>query len=118
MARPLQILLIENHSDTLVYLVRHLEHSGHSVTSARTAGEARAIRPDCQPDALICDIGLPDGDGWELLAEFGECRPGLCIAMSGYGMPSDLQRSREAGFHHHLIKPFLPADLDALLEMA
>ena len=114
-ARPLQILLVENHEDTLIYLSRHLEHDGHTVILARTASETEAAARETKCDVLLCDIGLPDKDGWSLLAGLGDARPQLCIAMSGYGMPSDLERSREAGFHHHLTKPFLPADLDSLL---
>jgi len=114
-ARPLHILLVENHEDTLFYLSRHLEQGGYSVTIARTAGETEAAAGQSKHDVLLCDIGLPDKNGWDLLAGLGESRPPLCIAMSGYGMASDVRRSLEAGFHHHLTKPFLPADLDALL---
>jgi CheY-like chemotaxis protein len=67
---------------------------------------------------LLCDIGLPDADGWELLVALGDSRPPFCIAMTGYGAAADVQRSRNAGFHHHLTKPFLPAHLDALLAKA
>jgi len=115
MTRPLHILLVENHEDTLHYLHRHLEDEGHSVTAARTAGEARMASVRGTPDVLLCDIGLPDDDGWKLVSGMGNSRPQLCIAMSGRGMASDVRRSLEAGFQHHLVKPFLPADLDALL---
>ncbi len=107
-ARPLHILLVENHEDTLIYLSRHLEGDGHSVTIARTARETTEAAKQRRHDVLLCDIGLPDKDGWDLLADLGDARPPLCIAMSGYGMASDLQRSREAGFHHHLTKPSCP----------
>jgi len=115
MERPRHILLVENHDDTLLFLRRHLEFAGHSVTTARTAAEAQDAARQNPPDVLLCDIGLPDQDGWELLAGLGGSRPGLCIAMSGYAMAEDLRRSREAGFDHHLVKPFLPSDLDSLL---
>ena len=115
MASALRILLVENHEDTLLYLRRHLENNGHSVTAARSAGEAMEAAREQQADVLLCDIGLPDVEGWSLLTALADTRPPLCIAMSGYGMSSDLQRSREAGFHHHLVKPFLPSHLDELL---
>ena len=64
------------------------------------------------------DIGLPDGNGWELIEEMGESRPAYAIAMSGYGMRADLNRSAEAGFRHHLIKPISAKKLDTLLKVA
>ena len=67
-------------------------------------------------DVLISDIGLPDGDGWQLIAQMKNKPFG--IAMSGYGANSDLEKSHAAGYKHHLTKPFLPDDLDALLEEA
>jgi CheY-like chemotaxis protein len=116
--RPLSILLVENHEDTLAYLCRHLEGSGHSVTVARTSAESEAAAKQSPHDVLLCDIGLPDDNGWNLLSKLGRSRPSFCIAISGYGMAQDVQRSREAGFHHHLTKPFLPSELEALLALA
>lgn len=113
--RPLRILLVEDHEETLGYLARHLTLGGHSVTTARSASEALAIVREWAPEVLLCDISLPDADGCELLDKIAESRPPLCIAMSGYGASSDLRRSEDAGFHHHLTKPFLPDDLDHLL---
>jgi two-component system CheB/CheR fusion protein len=114
-ARPLRILLVEDHEDTLASLSQHLTVGGYSVTIARSAAEALAVAREWTADTLLCDITLPDGDGCDLLGRLAERRPPLCIAMSGYGMPTDLRRSQRAGFHHHLTKPFLPGDLDALL---
>jgi two-component system CheB/CheR fusion protein len=113
--RPLRILLVEDHEETLGFLSHHLSLEGHSVTTARSAAEAIAIVRERVPEVLLCDISLPDADGCELLGKIADRRPPLCIAMSGYGASSDLRRSESAGFHHHLTKPFLPDDLDHLL---
>ena len=67
---------------------------------------------------LISDIGLPDGDGWELLRRVHLPRPVYAIAMSGFGMNADHLRSREAGFCHHMLKPFTTSDLDTVLAKA
>ena len=82
--------------------------------------EALTARPCADCDALISDIGLPDGDGWELLRRVHSHlpRPLYAIAMSGFGMNADHVRSREAGFRHHLLKPFKPAELDSMLAEA
>jgi DNA-binding response OmpR family regulator len=115
----MRIFLVENHPDTLVYLRRHLVRAGHEVETAQTCADTLRDLPAKPRDLLIADLGLPDGDGWELLAQLGDARPPLAIAMSGRNSAADHLRSREAGFAHHLTKPFLPDDLDKLLgEMA
>ena len=60
---------------------------------------------------LISDI--PDGDGWELMQELENLRPHNAIAMSGYGMKADRERSAQSGFRHHLVKPVFPLSLKA-----
>lgn len=115
---PLRIFVVENHPDTLKYLRMYLEQMGHSVASAGTMEGALTALPGADPDVLISDIGLPDGSGWELMSRWREHRPVYAIAMSGLGMGADQARSRAAGYRHHLLKPFLPETLDAMLEEA
>ena len=74
--------------------------------------------PESRCDVLISDIGLPDGDGWQLMEKLGDNRPQFAIAMSGYGTVNDQRRSRAAGYDHHLVKPFTPDALVALLREA
>ena len=94
----------------------YLEHLGHAVDSASTVQTALAALVETRCDLLLSDIGLPDGNGWELLQRLeGATRPGFAVAMSGFGMNADQSRSRAAGFQHHLIKPFHPEELDAIL---
>jgi CheY-like chemotaxis protein len=117
-ARPLRIFIVENHEDTRFLLGLLLEQLGHTVSSATTLGEALEQMPGSQSDVLISDIGLPDGNGWELMARLGDDRPPYAIAMSGFGMASDRQRSLAAGFRHHLLKPVEPNQLERLLDEA
>ena len=112
----LKILLVENHEDTLKYLARYLEIQGHEVSGARDMVSAIKALSSSKFDVLISDIGLPDGDGWQLIRQL-ESKP-FGIAMSGFGTHSDRQKSLAAGYKHHLTKPFLPEDLDALLAEA
>lgn len=116
--RPLKILLVENHEDTLRWLTLYLEELGHTVGTARTVAEARAALATGDYEVLLSDIGLPDGTGWELLE--GAPRTGrlFAIAMSGFGMNADNGRSRAAGYRHHLVKPFKLVELDRALEEA
>jgi two-component system CheB/CheR fusion protein len=115
--QPLVIFVVENHPDTLKYLRMFLEQLGHEVLAARSMVEALAELPGSDCDVLISDIGLPDGDGWQLLRKVALPLP-YAIAMSGYGMSADRLRSKEAGYRHHILKPFEPDELEAMLEEA
>lgn len=113
--RPMKILLVENHADTLRWLALYLEELGHTVLAARTFAAARAALQSWECEVLISDIGLPDGSGWDLLEPGHLSRRIFAIAMSGFGMNADSGRSRKAGYRHHLVKPFKTAELDRLL---
>ncbi|GAT33906.1 two-component system, chemotaxis family [Terrimicrobium sacchariphilum] len=117
--RALSIFIVENHEDTLQYLGKYLSMVGHSVRSARDMASALEDLRSVPVDVLISDIGLPDGDGWELMRRIRES--GVLpfgIAMSGYGMRADKEKSLSAGFRHHLVKPFGPDELDTVLKEA
>lgn len=117
-SRCSRILVVENHEDTLIYLKAHLEGHGHEVIGAMDSAAAAEILRTGKVDILLCDIGLPGQSGWELLNRVGDNRPSFCVAMSGYGAQSDIDRSSAAGFDCHLTKPFLPQELDAVLRRA
>jgi len=117
-ASRLRIFVVENHVDTLVALTRYLVETGYSVLSAETMKEALRTLPSSQCDVLISDIGLPDGDGWELLRRARLEPRVFTIAMSGFGHNADRVKSEKAGYRKHLLKPFDPDDLDAMLEQA
>ena len=112
--RPLRILLVEDHRDTLRSLKLLLTRLGHQVLSAENMTEALRIS-EAQPfDLLLSDIGLPDGSGLELIRRIRQTREVNAIAVSGYGMDEDIRRSQEAGFFEHLTKPI---SLDRLQEV-
>lgn len=113
----LRVFVVENHDDTRDLLRLLLEQLGHTVRSASSMSEALRAIPDSHCDVLISDIGLPDGDGWELMRRLAR-RPPLAIAVSGLGMDVDQARSRAAGFDYHLVKPTGPEQLAHILERA
>lgn len=115
---PLRIFIVENHEDTRFLLGLLLEQLGHTVISVATMQEGLRTIPGASCDVLISDVGLPDGNGWDLLKQLGTRRPKYAIAMSGFGMSSDRERSRMAGYRHHLLKPIEPNQLETLLEEA
>ncbi len=114
----LRIFIVENHEDTRFLLGLLLEQLGHTVLSVATMQEALRSIPGASCDVLISDVGLPDGNGWELLKQLGTARPKYAVAMSGFGMSSDRERSRMAGYRHHLLKPIEPNLLETLLDEA
>jgi CheY-like chemotaxis protein len=114
----LRIFVVEDHRDTLEALQIYLEQSGHIVLSASSKAEAVKEIPMANCHVLISDINLPDGDGWELMQELENLGPHYAIAISGYGMKADCERSAQSGFRHHLVKPVLPHNLDTLLKEA
>lgn len=113
-ARPLNILLVEDHADTAQALRESLTASGHRVRVASSVAAAlrEATVEPCE--LLISDVGLPDGTGVDLLRRITPPPSLGAIAMSGFGMEADLARSRAAGFARHLTKP---VDLSVLEEI-
>lgn len=114
----MRILVVENHADTLKYIKMYLESLGHSVSTAVTMQAALDASPteDCQ--VVLSDIGLPDGDGWQLLERARFPRPVYAVAMSGFAAEGDFDRSKAAGFRRHIVKPFGGEDLVEILEEA
>jgi PAS domain S-box-containing protein len=116
--KSLRILLVEDHADTSAKLKRLLMNRGCRVTTAASVAEAREVMKDACADVLLSDIGLPDGQGLELMQPFLAISNGRSvagIALSGYGMPEDIQRSSAAGFTHHLTKPIDISKLEKTL---
>lgn len=114
----LQILLIEDNADVAASYTRLLTQLGHHVEHADCgrAGIDTALK--LQPDVVVCDIGLPDIDGYEVgrrLREDERMASAVLIIMSGYGRSGDKTRSADAGFREHLVKPVSREALAAAL---
>ena len=115
----LSILLVDDHPDTCAALERLLTLRGHKVVAAhsmRTALETAAR--DSSFDLLISDVGLPDGNGMDLLRYLRAMHPIRGIAISGFGMDADISKSLEAGFAEHLVKPVKLEKLEAAMQHA
>lgn len=102
--RQRRLLVVDDHEDTCTGLKMILERRGYDITIAYTADEAVEKARKEKFDLLISDIGLPDRSGYDLMQEMRDSGvPG--IALSGFGMESDVNRARAAGFSEHLTKP-------------
>ena len=103
--RRLRILVVEDHSDTLQALSRLLSHFGHEISLADGAQNALNIINSKEFDVVLCDIALPDGSGYDVIAEAKRKRPVKAVAITGFGTEEDIRRGKEAGFDFHLVKP-------------
>lgn len=113
-ARPLRILLVEDHGATAKMMRWVLNEEGHDVMTAGDVATALQLAEENAFDLLVSDLGLPDGSGHDLMRQLRRrgCEfPG--IALSGYGQDEDIRNSHEAGFADHLTKP---ASRERLLE--
>jgi hypothetical protein len=103
--KSLRILVVEDHSETLEALSRLLSHFGHKVSVADSAQNAMNMIDSKEFDVVLCDIALPDGSGYDVIAEAKRKRPVKAVALSGFAATEDIQRGRQAGFDFHLAKP-------------
>jgi len=99
------ILVVDDHDDTLRSMKMLLTRLGYEVLAAENMTDALRIAEERHFDILLSDIALPDGNGLELLKKIRARRNVPALALSGFGMDEDIDRSREAGFADHLTKP-------------
>src|SRR5215210_6677287 len=104
-SRPLNILIVDDDRDTTTAFSRLLRTIGHEVASALTAAQAKEAVQSQHFDLMVCDIGLPECDGRQLLRDLLRCKPIKAIALSGYGTEQEIEQSLAAGFIAHLVKP-------------
>jgi CheY-like chemotaxis protein len=101
----LRILLVEDHEDTRLAILRLLRRLGHVVETADCAAAALAQAAAQAFDLVISDLGLPDQGGEEMMMQLRDHHGLRGVAVSGYGMAQDIARAYAAGFTHHLTKP-------------
>ncbi len=112
--RSKRILVVDDNADAAESIAVYMRIEGHEVKTVTDALQALSCIEVFAPQAAIIDIGLPGMNGFELATAIrsnkGLDTP-LMIALTGYGQSEDFDRSREAGFHHHFVKP---ADLKTI----
>jgi CheY-like chemotaxis protein/two-component sensor histidine kinase len=116
----LLLLLIEDNEDSVEMMREVLALSGHEVMVATRGEQGIHLAREKRPDAVLCDIGLPDGmsgfDVAKALRASADTRGIHLIALTGYGRPEDKQNCLEAGFDAHLTKPVDMTDVSRALE--
>ncbi|HWM67168.1 MAG TPA: ATP-binding protein [Steroidobacteraceae bacterium] len=118
-----RVLIVEDNRDAREMFRMMLEFDGHQVIEAEEGYAGLQLLRAQAPDVAFIDVGLPGLDGYEIARRFRcesdgkrpDGRKVLLVALTGYGTPDALERSRRAGFDHHLIKPVNPEALYRLL---
>jgi len=105
-SEALRILIVEDHADSAEVLRRLLVLDGHDVVVAGTVHDALRLSEVSHFTRLLCDIGLPDGSGLDLVRTLKRAHPELrAVALSGFAMQYDVEEAMQAGFDAHLAKP-------------
>src|SRR6266540_3637841 len=116
-ARSLDIVVIEDNPDVADILVEWLEQFGHRLSAARSGEAGLELIKRGNADLVLCDLGLQGMSGIDVCRAVRSLqiakRPTM-VALTGWGRDEDRQRTRDAGFDHHIVKPVAPT---ALLEV-
>jgi signal transduction histidine kinase/ActR/RegA family two-component response regulator len=113
-----RILLVDDNADYANSMAILLQTEGHDVRVAGDAYEAIAVAREFKPEIGFLDLGLPGLSGYDLakrLREQAETAGALLVAVSGWGQPSDRERSSEAGFALHMVKPVEFRDIESAI---
>jgi PAS domain S-box-containing protein len=113
-----RILVIEDNRAASRTMNLYMSRQGHTVEVAHTGCEGLQAARRFQPDVILCDIGLPEFDGYKVaqqLREDPELNRVYLIGISGYGQEHDKQRAWQAGFNAYLVKPVDMSELESLL---
>jgi CheY-like chemotaxis protein/two-component sensor histidine kinase len=113
-----RVLVVDDNIDAAVLLAELCGTVGHDVRVAHDGAQALQAIQGFAPEIAVLDIGLPVMDGYELARRMREKLGASCrlVALTGYGQEHDKQRSAEAGFSDHLVKPVDPSRVLALID--
>ncbi len=112
------ILVVDDNQDAAFSMGAILKKQGHSVHVAHDGVQAVKAAEEVRPDIVFMDIGMPLMNGFEACEKIRGSAWGqdiFMVALSGWGQAHDIERSRQAGFDKHFVKPIAPKDLDELL---
>jgi len=107
-AQSRRVLVVDDRADSVFVTRALLEHLGHTVEVAQSGPEALACAETFNPEYVLCDLLMPGMNGWEVARQMREAPGGdrrVLIALSGRSGGEEVQRSRDAGFNFHLVKP-------------
>jgi CheY-like chemotaxis protein len=115
---PQRVLVVDDNQDSASSLAMLLKFLGTEIRVANDGPTALEVIKDFRPNIVLLDIGMPGMDGFAVarrVREDHESDGMVLIALTGWGQAEDRERTREAGFDHHLVKPADIATLKSLL---
>lgn len=118
-ASALRILVVDDNTDVANALSSLLELQGCQVRVAHRGEAGLELAHSFAPDVVFLDIGLPGMDGYEVARRLRQSELDghlTLVALTGYGQDSDREKSAEAGFDHHLVKPARLQQIREILE--
>ncbi|MGO9059238.1 MAG: response regulator [Candidatus Binataceae bacterium] len=118
---PKRLLVVEDNRDIAEMLSEVLRTYGYSTRVAYDGISALELAKSFRPDVALVDIGLPLMDGYQLarrLRQLPELQAIRLFAVTGYSQVADRQRSAQAGFDRHLVKPVNLEELRRLIDAA
>lgn len=115
----LRVLVVEDNQDTAELLSQLLAQAGATVHTAFDGENGVASAMKAEPQVVLLDIGLPQMSGYDVARAIRATAWGakaFIVALTGWGQPDDRERSKQAGFDQHLVKPVSPEMLIQLIE--
>ncbi|HLO86114.1 MAG TPA: response regulator [Nostocaceae cyanobacterium] len=116
----LRILVVDDDDDSRFYITTVLESDGASVTAVASATAVLEILPQLKPDAFICDIAMPDQDGYALIRQIRGLKTDEggkvpAVALTAYADTEDRICALASGFQIHVAKPVAPNELVSIV---
>ncbi|HEY4079433.1 MAG TPA: ATP-binding protein [Burkholderiaceae bacterium] len=116
--RFLRVLVVDDNKDAADALHMLIEGHGHTARVTYSGVDALRAAEEFSPDIVLCDLGLPGMDGYEVAKRL-RAKPAheatILVAVTGWGSEGDKRKSRNAGFNHHLVKPINFDEVEAIL---
>jgi signal transduction histidine kinase len=115
----LNVVVVEDNEDSADIMSAWLQQLGHQVRVAHDGPAGVALILESRPDVVLCDIGLPGMDGVDVCRRVVDRMqdPPVMVALTGWGTEADRNRTVDAGFRHHLVKPIEPEKLRSVLRV-
>jgi DNA-binding NtrC family response regulator len=110
------MLLVDDHHETVEAFGKILLNDGHDVKTAESFAAAKTLALRERFDVLLCDIGLPDGEGNTLLEQVRAVYPIRSVAITGYAVPADVNGVAEGVFGEYLLKPLEVEQIRSAIE--